>query len=146
VGPVMRVMAELLSPQMSVREALERGRRSQFHAWPVRDERGLWGMVTASRLQQLEEEGKGEVKLSSLLDPHDFPHVHTDQSLELALERMGATGLDVLPVVSRANMREMIGVVALADVIQAYGVKSLPVEWGRLAAPGGDSEPSGPTG
>jgi CIC family chloride channel protein len=133
VGPVMRVMAELLGPQMTVREALERGRRSEFHAWPVRDDHGLWGMVTAARLEQLEAEGKGEIKLNSLLDPRNFPHVHSDQSLELALERMGSTGLDVLPVVSRANMREMIGVVALTDVMQAYGLTRIPAEWGQRA-------------
>jgi CBS domain-containing protein len=52
----------------------------------------------------------------------DFPHVHPDHSLSLALERMGATGLNVLPVVSRADVRRLLGVVALRDVLEAYGL------------------------
>jgi CBS domain-containing protein len=35
---------------------------------------------------------------------------------------MGATGLNVLPVVSRANVRQLIGVIALDDILDAYGV------------------------
>lgn len=132
----MRVMAEMLSPQMTVRAALERGRRSEFHAWPVRDQHGLCGMATAAELQKLEAEGKGEAKLGDFLDPRHFPHVHSDQSLELALERMGSAGLDLLPVVSRANVRELEGVVALADVMQAYGLHSLRVWPGRHPSPG----------
>jgi CIC family chloride channel protein len=49
-------------------------------------------------------------------------HVHPDHSLSLALERMGASGLNVLPVVSRANVRQSIGTIALDDILAAYGV------------------------
>jgi CBS domain-containing protein len=52
----------------------------------------------------------------------ELPHVHPDHSLSLALERMGATGLNVLPVVSRANVRQLIGIIVLDDVLHAYGV------------------------
>jgi len=51
-----------------------------------------------------------------------IPHLHSDQPLGLALARMGDTGHNVLPVVSRANARTIIGVVTLADVLHAYGV------------------------
>jgi CBS domain-containing protein len=51
-----------------------------------------------------------------------FPHVHPDQSLHIALERMGAGGLHVLPVVSRASVQQLLGIVVLDDVLQAYGV------------------------
>jgi len=51
-----------------------------------------------------------------------LPHVHPDQSLSLALERMGTTGLHVLPVVSRANVRQLIGIIALDDILRSYGV------------------------
>jgi CBS domain-containing protein len=49
--------------------------------------------------------------------------VHADQSLELALERMGAAGLDVLPVVNRADVRQLEGVVCLHEVLAVYGVR-----------------------
>jgi chloride channel protein, CIC family len=54
------------------------------------------------------------------------PHVYPDHSLSVALERMGNTGLNVLPVVSRANVRQLMGMVALDDVLDAYGVAKRP--------------------
>jgi CBS domain-containing protein len=50
------------------------------------------------------------------------PHVHGDQPLGLALARMGESGHQVLPVVSRANARILLGIVTLADVLKVYGV------------------------
>jgi CIC family chloride channel protein len=50
------------------------------------------------------------------------PHVHPDHQLSLALERMGAGGLNVLPVISRADVRKLVGIVVLDDVLRAFGV------------------------
>ncbi len=52
----------------------------------------------------------------------DFPHVHLDHSLSWALQRMGEGGLRTLPVVSRADVRQVLGVVNLEDILKAYGV------------------------
>jgi CBS domain-containing protein len=49
--------------------------------------------------------------------------VHPDHGLTLALERMGALRRTVLPVVSRSNIRHLLGVVTLEDVLEAYGVE-----------------------
>ena len=45
-----------------------------------------------------------------------FPHVHSDQGLDLALERMGANQIEILPVVSRADIHKLEGIVTLRDV------------------------------
>jgi len=50
------------------------------------------------------------------------PHVHPDQPLSLALERMGSSGRNALAVVSRADARQLLGVVKLDDVLRAFGV------------------------
>jgi CIC family chloride channel protein len=50
------------------------------------------------------------------------PHVHLDHPLSLALERMGSSGRNALPVVSRADARQLLGVVRLDDVLRAFGV------------------------
>ena len=55
----------------------------------------------------------------------DFPHVHADQALHVALERMGAQGLDLLPVVSRADMHLPLGVIAIEDVLATYGLPQI---------------------
>jgi CBS domain-containing protein len=67
-------------------------------------------------------DGEEAKQLSDLIEPLDFPHVHADHPLYVALERMGAAKLDVLPVVSRANVHHLMGVVTLQDVLNSYGV------------------------
>ena len=60
--------------------------------------------------------------LGELVGELVFPHVHPDQGLDLVLERMGANQLDILPVVSRADVHKLEGMVTLRDVLDAYGV------------------------
>jgi CIC family chloride channel protein len=49
-----------------------------------------------------------------------FPHLHTDRSPHAALDRMGAEGLDLLPVVSRAKVQQLLGIVTFDDVLAPY--------------------------
>ena len=55
-----------------------------------------------------------------------FPYVHADHPISLALERMRTNGVDVLPVVSRADIHELLGVVGLREILEAYGVPDSP--------------------
>src|SRR5437773_1080333 len=118
----MRTATEILAAQITVGEALEKTQSSQFRSWPVVDERGVMGIVGRSSLQNAFAEGAITIPLSGLVDSRDFPHVHVDQSLHLALERMGAAQLDTLPVVSRADVHKLEGIVTLQDVLGSYGV------------------------
>ena len=61
-------------------------------------------------------------QLADLVDAQTFPHLHADQSLQMALERMGGARLDLLPVVSRADVHKLEGVVLLRDVLDSYGI------------------------
>ncbi len=58
----------------------------------------------------------------SHLDGEAFPHVHRDHALELALERMASNHWPLVPVVDRANVRRLLGVVEFDDVISSYSV------------------------
>jgi CIC family chloride channel protein len=140
VGQVMRAAPVLLEPSTSVRSAIESV--SDHHvidpmkavvldAWPVTEGRELLGMIQESQLKQAVSNGDSSKTLAEIgdsgfnrrhNDPKHFPHVHPDHTLSLALERMGTTKLHVLPVVSRANVRQLLGIVVLADVLEAYGV------------------------
>lgn len=53
----------------------------------------------------------------------DFPHLHSDHTLDLALHRMGATRTRELPVVSRHDVHKLDGLVHLDDVLRLYGVE-----------------------
>jgi CBS domain-containing protein len=80
-------------------------------------------MVRSSDIENAAAEGGSQKPLSELLPASDeFHHLHPDHSLSLALERMGTSGLNVLPVVSRANVHLLLGVVVLDDILAAYGV------------------------
>jgi chloride channel protein, CIC family len=118
----MRTATEILPAQMTVGEALDKTQSSQFRSWPVTDEQGVVGIVSRSSLQHAFAEGTSTKPLSELVDPRDFPHVHVDHSLHFALERMGAAQLDALPVVSRADVHKLEGIVTLQDVLDSYGV------------------------
>ena len=118
----MRAAEEILAAQITVGEALEKTQSSQSNSWPVIDERGVVGIVSRSTLQHALAEGAVTRRLTELVDLPDFPHVHMDQSLHFALERMGAAQLDTLPVVSRADVHKLEGIVALQDVLDSYGV------------------------
>jgi CIC family chloride channel protein len=126
VGDVMRavVATEILRPEMTMREAMERARKSEFHSWPAADENGLLGVIGLARIEEAIANGADARVLKEFVGMLDFPHVHADHPVYLALERMGAANLDVLPVVSRANIHKMLGVVVLSDVLKSYGVKS----------------------
>ena len=62
-------------------------------------------------------------KLRELIDALAFPHVHPDQGLELALERMGANQIEILPVVNRADVNKLEGIVKMRVVLVSYGVR-----------------------
>ena len=118
---VMRTASELLPAEITVREALEIARSSEVRTWLVTDRRGVVGVVSLARLER-ELTGGAEKKLGELGDGLVFPHVHTDQGLDLALERMGANQIEILPVVNRADVHKLEGIVTLRDVLDAYGV------------------------
>ena len=95
---------------------------SKLRAWPVCEERGAIGVISLQKLKRLNNDGLGSSRLSEFAVADNFPHVHSDHPLHLALDRMGASQLNLLPVVSRANVHHLEGVVTLRDVLALYGV------------------------
>jgi CBS domain-containing protein len=118
----MRWTDELLKGEMTVQAALEKVRSSAFHAWPVCNDRGVIGVLNLQTLERTDRDESAGKRLSELVDENDFPHVHEDHPLHVALDRMGASHLDLLPVVSRANVHQLAGVVTLQDALAVYGL------------------------
>ncbi len=124
----IREPPEPIAPETPVVEAIARIQGSSLESWPVADDGGLVGMI---RVSDLEAEGVDPAQsVKDVLDhvrssatAEDLnPHVHPDQPLGQTLAKMGESGHRVLPVVSRANARILLGIVTLADVLKAYGV------------------------
>ncbi len=128
VMQVMRDAPILLSPDIPVQAALERVKDLPLDAWPVAAGREFLGMIADSELKKAAADGAAGEALAELAGSEfrirdgDFPHVHPDHTLSLALERMGATKLHVLPVVSRADVHRLLGIIVLEDVLEAYGI------------------------
>jgi CIC family chloride channel protein len=106
----------------------------RHNAWPVTDDAGLRGMVSAQRLDQAIANGQGGELLGELvpapgptegLTQDIFPHLHADTSLDVALRKLAETGWDGLPVVSRDNVRQWKGTISVPDILAAYGISEL---------------------
>jgi CIC family chloride channel protein len=123
VAGVMRPASGTLPTSFAVAQAVELLRARKSLTALVTDERGVVGVLSLSALENASDPDK---RLLDLVNPLAFPHVHADQGLHLALERLGSNRLDVLPVVSRANTHQLLGVVTLRDVLQSYGVGNEP--------------------
>jgi chloride channel protein, CIC family len=124
VMDAMRPADEILSAEMTAQEALESVHASTLRAWPVSDQRGVVGIIARRALERTVADGIVKAKLIDLIERRAFPHLHSDHSLAVALERMGEAGVDALPVVSRADLHKLEGIVALQDVLRLYGFAS----------------------
>src|SRR5207244_12449791 len=88
--------------------------------WQVFDGESFTGMVSRSYLGRAVSEGLASIRPMS--HEHHFPHVHSDHTLDVVLHRMGSTGVKVLPVVSRSDIRRLEGIITLDDVLRVYGL------------------------
>jgi CIC family chloride channel protein len=122
VALVLRPATVIFDAATPVRSALETATSSDTNAWPVVDGPKLLGILTLENLKQAASAGPDERPLRDLLRGADFPHLHSDHPLSTALERMGAHRLNVLPVVNRADVHKLEGIVMLRDVLSAYGI------------------------
>ena len=120
--PLLRVedamrppVGQTLRGDMTLREAQERVQGSSQEFFVV----GLGGEEWAgiSRATLLDLIANSDVRLSHVLT-RTIPYLHPDHPLDTALRVMGEWPL--LPVVHRANLQRLLGVVSLDDVMRAY--------------------------
>jgi CBS domain-containing protein len=127
---IMRHSAESLPADITVLNAIDRVRDNKFHSCLVTDGLRVLGVLNLSALQREVLKG-GSQTIGDLVKDMNLPHVHADMSLDLALERMGANHLQVLPVVNRADVHDLLGVVTLQDVLDSYGLGNSDSDSGR---------------
>jgi chloride channel protein, CIC family len=104
---------------------------AERNAWPVADGQRLLGMLKLAEVQAASKSGGLDKPLSEIpaanlpdeaLTAENFPHVHLDHSLDATLRRMASSEINVLPVVSRSDIRDLKGVVTLKGILEAYGI------------------------
>lgn len=121
VALVLRPATETLTPDMTVRLALEKTSASDANAWPVAEGERILGLFSLNDLKSAAS-NSDSTPLRDLLQAEAFPHLHSDHPLNMALERMGAYHINVLPVVNRGDVHKLEGIVTLHDVLAAYGI------------------------
>jgi chloride channel protein, CIC family len=122
VMQIMQPAGQVLSAAETVQRALELAREAALQTWIVSDARGVAGLLTREQLESAGGNENLDAPVNTILKVGEFPHVHADHSLDDALDRLGRHRLDALPVVSRANVHQLLGVVRLQDVLESYGV------------------------
>jgi CIC family chloride channel protein len=120
VSEVMQTGADPLPTDASVDAAKLRFQQEKSTSWPVGDDISLRGVISS---HQIETSNPAPATIRDLVKSNgSYPYVHADHPLTYALEQMRHNGVDVVPVVSRANIHEMKGVVTLTGILSTYGI------------------------
>jgi CBS domain-containing protein len=77
-----------------------------------------WTVVSRDLLDRTMKEGKGALTLTSVLPTQRLPYLYPDLALDAALRCVSQA--DLIPVVNRADLRELEGVVTREDVLSRY--------------------------
>lgn len=123
VGEVMSPHTDTVPTSMTVAELADVFSRTHHHGLLVIDEQGkLWGIVTITDLDgNIRSEGSRDITVADIGTP--WPHLkvaYPDESLGDALARMAPRGLGRMPVVSREDPYELLGLIRRQDIITAY--------------------------
>ncbi len=85
----------------------------------VRLHPGGWSSITREEIETMMREGRGSERLEAILEGGgQIPYLHPDHSLDMALRYVDRWPL--VPVVNRANLRELDGVITQRDVLERY--------------------------
>jgi CIC family chloride channel protein len=105
---VMRKDVQLQAPGFDPELLLAEMAGEQCSAWPVGDGSRLHGMAHKAPDTPITSTG--------------YAVAYPDHSLSQMLERMRAHKVDILPVVSRADVNHLYGIVTRRQILAAYGV------------------------
>jgi chloride channel protein, CIC family len=127
IGDLMRPSPPLIDPQTKVSELPPTADGGSYF---LGEDELLRGIVPVSDVMAASDSAdkavlelvKIDLSNPELQQEPTFPHVHEDQPAGTALERMAAHQCTVLPVVDRANVRWLKGLVDFDDLIESYGL------------------------
>jgi chloride channel protein, CIC family len=83
-----------------------------------------WSAISRDLLNRMMKEGKGALTLGSVLPIQRLPYLYPDLPLDAALRCVNQA--EVIPVVNRADLRKLEGIVTRDDVLSRYQADHLP--------------------
>ncbi len=112
------VEGPVLDAEQTLEEALRMADQTDDGPMLVRLSPSGWSSVTKEQLLAMAAEGKGAANLGSLLPIRHIPFLHPDHPLETALRYVDRW--PIVPVVNRADFRQLEGIVSQRDVLERY--------------------------
>ncbi len=125
VSEVMRTEIDTLDHNITLKGFSESLGRKRHQGFPILDDDGnLWGIVTVSDLENaIRAHVPKKTVVSEIGTPfEDVVLAYPDESIGDVLIKMGPRGLGRIPVVSRENPRQLIGLIGRQDAIRAYNI------------------------
>jgi CIC family chloride channel protein len=116
---MLPVPATTLSAEDYVDANARRVQDSTDSSFLVRMHPSGWNIISRDQLQRLLREGKGEHTLASVLPLQSLPSLYPDLPLDSALRYVN--NYPLVPVVNRANSRQLEGVISSESVFKKYG-------------------------
>jgi chloride channel protein, CIC family len=116
---MLPIPATILSAEDYIDANARRVQNSADSTFLVRMHPSGWNTISQDRLQLLFQEGKGEHTLGSVLPAQSLPTLYPDLPLDAALRYVNDYPL--VPVVNRANFRQLEGIISRDSVFKRYG-------------------------
>jgi len=124
VEDAMRFDAVVLEPNQNPADVVKREEAKEGVLFFLRTRPGEWHFVERSELQRLAADASQPHTLAEASSKGALPFVFRDMSLEEALHWAG--DWPALPVLSRADLSKLEGVITLDDILKAF--RKVPVE------------------
>ncbi len=113
---VMRADVMIVPPDMSVQNLLETAGQNGAHGFVIGSPDCLVGVLTSERLATVQASGRVLEPVRAFVDGA-VVHAHPDHPSDIVLERL-AHGGGIVPIVSREQAQQVLGVVTLTEVLR----------------------------
>jgi CIC family chloride channel protein len=121
-GDVMSTDVErvIVEPAMPAARAIERATAAQATTLIVGRRDHVNGLVPVDAIERAIADGRPEASVASLMI-HDWTHVHPDHAIDVVLDRFGRNPGGLLPVLNRANVQAVDGVITRETLMRVFG-------------------------
>ncbi len=116
----MRSGVQTISKSRNIKALITLMQSSRHAGFPVLDENGkLCGIVTLKDLRDKVKHDELDRKVSDIATK-EVEIAYPDETLYAVLKRLAAKDIGRLPVVSRDDREELIGIVTRSDIVKLY--------------------------
>ncbi|HSD85780.1 MAG TPA: chloride channel protein [Anaerolineae bacterium] len=123
VSEVMQPEVTPLGESDSLASAAEVFMQTRHHGLPVLNQTGeLCGILTVQDIERFQNDGGVDNHTVGDAATRELLVTYADETIGAALRRMSARDVGRMPVVSRGNPRQLIGLLRRSDLVRAYDI------------------------